>query len=82
MKTSAEDSQSSPRGSRTLSVIRHDSTNGSLANSTNADNRQNLTIDNTQEWSAFNPKRQFYVLKAVFIMLCFVDIMHWAYLLR
>ncbi|EYC44658.1 hypothetical protein Y032_0454g1734 [Ancylostoma ceylanicum] len=79
MKDSAEDTQSTPRGSRTLSVIRHDSTNGSPANAANA---QNLTIDNTQTWSTFNPKRQFYVLKAVFIMMCLVDIMHWAYMLR
>ncbi|VDN28896.1 unnamed protein product [Cylicostephanus goldi] len=82
MKTTSEDSrQSSPRGSKTLSIIRHDSTNGSLANLP-SENRQNLTIDNSQAWSAFNPKRQFYVLKAFFILLCFVDIMHWAYLLR
>ncbi|KIH59955.1 hypothetical protein ANCDUO_09803 [Ancylostoma duodenale] len=78
MKEGSEDLQSSPRGSRTLSVIRHDSTNGLPGNAANA---QNLTIDNTQTWSAFNPKRQFYVLKAVFIMMCLVDIMHWAYML-
>ncbi|KAK6753054.1 hypothetical protein RB195_012577 [Necator americanus] len=82
MRENSENSLSSPRGSRTLSVIRHDSTNGSLGTTTVSENRQNLNIDNTQTWSAFNPKRQFYVLKAVFIILCLIDIMHWAYLLR
>ncbi|PIO77513.1 hypothetical protein TELCIR_00395 [Teladorsagia circumcincta] len=77
-----EDMPSSPRVPRTLSVKTSESTNGSASNSPSSENRRNVTIDNSQTWSAFNPKRQFYLLKAVFIVLCLVDIMHWAYLLR
>ncbi|CAD6190054.1 unnamed protein product [Caenorhabditis auriculariae] len=52
--------------------------------SNNDDSRSNQTsrIDNSQTWSAFNPQRRFRLLKAFFVLLCLVDIMHWAYLLR
>nr|CDJ83457.1 Protein K06A4.2, isoform a [Haemonchus contortus] len=77
-----EDMTSSPRAPSTLSVKAPDSANGSAMSSPSSENRQGVTIDNTQTWTWFNPKRQFYVLKAIFIVLCLIDIMHWAYLLR
>uniref|UniRef100_A0A8L8KDF0 EXS domain-containing protein n=1 Tax=Heligmosomoides polygyrus TaxID=6339 RepID=A0A8L8KDF0_HELPZ len=82
MKDNVDDRQSPSRVSRTYTVRAQDSANGSPANSPTIENQRNLNIDNSQAWSAFNPKRQFYLLKAIFILLCFVDIMHWAYLLR
>ncbi|KAK6016222.1 hypothetical protein OSTOST_18296, partial [Ostertagia ostertagi] len=82
VRGNTEDMPSTPRVPRTLSVKTSESANGSASNSPSSENRQNVTIDNSQTWSAFNPKRQFYLLKAVFIVLCLVDIMHWAYLLR
>ncbi|VDL65519.1 unnamed protein product [Nippostrongylus brasiliensis] len=84
MKDTADDSPSAPRFSNALAVKSYESTNGngSAAHSSSTENHRNPPIDNTQEWSAFNPKRQFYLLKAIFVILCLIDIMHWAYLLR
>uniref|UniRef100_A0A1I7XLT9 Transmembrane protein n=1 Tax=Heterorhabditis bacteriophora TaxID=37862 RepID=A0A1I7XLT9_HETBA len=72
----------SPRVPRTLSVRPRDSDFGTSSTLPNTENQRNVTIDNSQTWARFNPSRQFYLLKAVFIMMCLVDIMHWAYLLR
>ncbi|KJH53696.1 hypothetical protein DICVIV_00125 [Dictyocaulus viviparus] len=60
-----------------LSLKRHDSATiiESSNKTSNGEVRQRI-------WSSFNPKRQFCLLKAIFIVLFLVDIVHWAYLLR
>lgn len=35
-----------------------------------------------QTWPFFNPSTRFRLLKIIFVLMCLVDIMHWAYLLR
>ncbi|CAB3396628.1 unnamed protein product [Caenorhabditis bovis] len=85
---STEDMSNSPRVPRNLSVRAKDAPNaqngadGQSGDESANGAANNERLDNTQSWPFFNPSVRFRILKIVFVLMCFVDIMHWAYLLR
>ncbi|CAO4380479.1 unnamed protein product [Caenorhabditis nigoni] len=80
---SNDDMSNSPRIPRNLSVRAKDQQNVQNNQEANEEGgNSGRRIDNTQSWPFFNPSTRFRLLKIIFVLMCLVDIMHWAYLLR